>query len=92
MNELEERFFKEFKIKYRECGSAFKCYPKIEGDILLQLICAYNKLQPCADYLIYPYDYKNIKEEVLKTLLNEDTYIDREKLEIEVGYIFGEVV
>lgn len=89
MSEVEERFFKEFKIRPIEIGNIFKVYPKIEGDILLQLICAYNKLQPCVDYLIYPYDYENIKEDVLKTLLNEDTYIDREKLEIEVSYIFG---
>ena len=44
MSEVEERFFKEFKIRPIEIGNIFKVYPKIEGDILLQLICAYNKL------------------------------------------------
>ena len=73
-------------------------YPKITVEKLLKLICIYNEFQNDTDSLFIPFQYKNIKNNLLEILIEEirqDTknkYFsnDVEKLKQQVQQLFKE--
>lgn len=79
-------------------AQVYHVYPQITDHILLELICLYNYFQNDTSSYFIPFDYKNIKNNILTILVKEindkdkNRYFDNDvyKLKQQVHTLFEE--
>lgn len=80
----------------KPCKDSHAIYPEITAEKLLEIICMYNCFQNDANSFLIPFDYKDIKNNVLEYLMEEikDKYKNRyfsndvEKLKHQIQQLF----
>ena len=92
--DIERQFFETFGIKpkldnrkckcgCKDCKNCFKAkyfYPEITDSHYLKMICLIAEKLSC--FTNYDIDYKNIKEYILKEMILEKDYFDKQQVQV----------